>query len=158
MAKKYSRKMGNWKVTPPKLISGTRILCLVLSAHIIWITPFPNHWSDSETYEVCKVRNINAVWLLSNRYRQLVISQLLFINQINTGKYMGYQHPLYAREELPGSKAISVRKTALLAIKNQGTEQENRNPVDFLWNTYGKRHINDWQNQKQIEGNRIVWL
>ncbi len=56
---------------------------------------------------------------------------------------MGYQHPLYAREELPGSKAISVRKTALLAIKNQGTEQGNRNPVDFLWNTYGKRHIND---------------
>ena len=66
-----------------------------------------------KTYEVCKVRNINAVGLLSNRYRQLVISQLLFINQINTGKYMGYQHPLYAREELPGSKAISVRKNSI---------------------------------------------
>lgn len=35
MAKKYSRKMGNWKTTSLKLISGTRILCLVLSAHII---------------------------------------------------------------------------------------------------------------------------
>lgn len=35
MAKKYSRKMGNWNTTSLKLISGTRILCLVLSAHII---------------------------------------------------------------------------------------------------------------------------
>ena len=59
------------------------------------------------------LRDINAVGLLSNRYRQLVIFQLLFINQINTGKYMGYQHPLYAREELPGSKAISVRKNSI---------------------------------------------
>ena len=89
-----------------------------------------------KTYEVCKVRNINAVWLLSNRYRQLVISQLLFINQINTGKYMGYQHPLYAREELqrtrrwgrlsgvnsrgkepPGLKAVSVHKNSIIRYR-----------------------------------------
>lgn len=56
---------------------------------------------------------------------------------------MGYQHPLYAREELPARRQFRYAKTALLAIKNQGTEQGNRNPVDFLWNTYGKCHNND---------------
>lgn len=56
---------------------------------------------------------------------------------------MGYQHPCTQGKSYRVRRQFRYAKTALLAIKNQGTKQGNRNPVDFLWNTYGKRHIND---------------
>ena len=40
-------------------------------------------------------------------------------------------------------RQFQYAKTALLAIENQSTKQENGNLMDFFWNTYGKRHVND---------------
>ncbi|EHL83418.1 hypothetical protein HMPREF1033_02133, partial [Tannerella sp. 6_1_58FAA_CT1] len=49
----------------------------------------------------------------------------------------------------PGLKAASELKTTLLTLKNKGREQEDGNPVDFLWNTYGKCRTDDRQDQEQ---------
>ncbi len=42
-----------------------------------------------------------------------------------------------------------LSKATLLARKNKGKEQEAGNTVDFLWNTYGKCHTDDRQDQEQ---------
>ena len=39
--------------------------------------------------------------------------------------------------EPPGLKEASVRRTALLALYDKSTEQEDGNPVDLRWNTHG---------------------
>ena len=46
---------------------------------------------------------------------------------------MGYQHPLYARESYQARRQFRYAKTALLAIKNQGTEQK----IEILWIFFG---------------------
>ena len=46
---------------------------------------------------------------------------------------MGYQHPLYAREELPARRQFRYAKTALLAIKNQARNRK----IEILWIFFG---------------------